>query len=46
LEVICQAAGTSIAVQHVRELHREPFGVVAVVIGPLGALEDDRGMIA
>jgi hypothetical protein len=35
LEVICQAAGTSIAVQHVHELHREPFGVVAVVIVPL-----------
>jgi hypothetical protein len=35
LEVICQAAGTSLAVQHVRELYREPFGVVAVVIVPL-----------
>ena len=29
LEVIRQAAGTGIAVQHVRELHREAFGVVA-----------------
>ena len=33
--MVRQAAGTGVAVQHVRELHREAFGVVAVVVVPL-----------
>jgi hypothetical protein len=35
LKVVRQTAGTGIAVQHMRELHREAFGVVAVVVVPL-----------
>jgi hypothetical protein len=35
LEVVCETAGTSLAIKNVRELEREPFGVVAIVVVPL-----------